>query len=76
MAKKRNDGRRSISVKGITYQRLRNYLGKDGSVSGCLEKLVKEKLDKAGAPVPTKADLPKPKEKPEPDDDGGQHFSF
>jgi hypothetical protein len=52
MAKRQT--RRSISVKGITYQRLKDYCEDNGlSVSGYLEDIIAEKLDAAGAPVPT-----------------------
>lgn len=41
--------RRSISVKAITYQRLKDYCNSRGiSVSGCIEEIVDEKL---GAPT-------------------------
>ena len=37
--------RRSISVKGITYQRLKDHVAKTGdSVSGYIEALIEEKL--------------------------------
>jgi hypothetical protein len=52
MAKRQT--RRSISVKGITYQRLKDYCESTGlSVSGYLEEIIAEKLDAAGVPVPT-----------------------
>ncbi|MFV8751349.1 hypothetical protein ACNOYE_12460 [Nannocystaceae bacterium ST9] len=52
MAKRQT--RRSISVKGITYQRLKDYCDATGkSVSGYLEDIIAEKLDAAGAPIPT-----------------------
>ena len=52
MAKRQT--RRSISVKGITYQRLKDYCEACGlSVSGYLEEIIAEKLDAAGVPVPT-----------------------
>jgi len=39
--------RRSVSVKGTTHQRIKNYV-RDGSVAGFIEKLIEEKL---GAPT-------------------------
>jgi len=36
--------RRSVSVKGLTYQRLKKHVGEDGSVSGFIETLLAEKL--------------------------------
>ena len=46
--------RRSVSVKGITYQRLKDYCDATGkSVSGYLEDIVAEKLDAEGVPMPT-----------------------
>jgi hypothetical protein len=68
MAKKQT--RRSISVKGITYQRLKAYCDANKkSVSGYLEEIIAEKLDAMGAPVPTtlRPKDPEPgKVKPEP----------
>ena len=67
MAKRQT--RRSISVKGITYQRLKDYCESSGlSVSGYLEDIIAEKLDAAGVPVPTKL--------VEADDIVSQHFTF
>jgi hypothetical protein len=80
MAKRQT--RRSISVKGITYQRLKDYCDATGkSVSGYLEDIIAEKLDAAGAPIPT---VLKPrvqrKEEPvvedEPEEIVSQHFTF
>ena len=52
MAKRQT--RRSISVKGITYQRLKDFCDTNGlSVSGYLEEIIAERLDAAGVPVPT-----------------------
>lgn len=69
--------RRSISVKGITYQRLKDYCDAQGrSVSGYLEEILAEKLDAAGAPVPTKL-RHKPRKKKVPVEDiVSQHFTF
>jgi hypothetical protein len=51
MAKRQT--RRSISVKGITYMRLKDYCDAHGkSVSGFLEEIIAEKLDGLGGLVP------------------------
>ena len=75
MAKRQT--RRSISVKGITYQRLKNYCQAHGiSVSGYLEEIIAEKLDAAGVPVP---DFVEPRASPKPvnaDEIVSQHFTF
>ena len=75
MAKRQT--RRSISVKGITYQRLKDYCQAQGrSVSGYLEDIIAENLDAAGVPVPTRvepAPAPKTVEK---EDIISQHFTF
>jgi len=78
MAKRQT--RRSISVKGITYQRLKDYCESTGlSVSGYLEDIIAEKLDAAGVPVPT---IVKPRPTQKLTEGGGddnivsQHFTF
>ena len=76
MAKRQT--RRSISVKGITYQRLKDYCDAQGkSVSGYLEELIAEKLDAAGVPVPTVL-KPRPERKTIADSEEivSQHFTF
>ena len=76
MAKRQT--RRSISVKGITYQRLKDYCDThDLSVSGYLEDLIAEKLDAAGVPVPAIL-KPRPTRKTasDPDEIVSQHFTF
>lgn len=78
MAKRQT--RRSISVKGITYQRLKDFCdATNTSVSGYLEDIIAEKLDAAGAPVPTVV-KPRPQRKPEstsqPEEIVSQHFTF
>ena len=76
MAKRQT--RRSISVKGITYQRLKDYCDAQGkSVSGYLEELIAEKLDAAGVPVPTVL-KPRPERKAIGDAEEivSQHFTF
>lgn len=71
--------RRSVSVKGLTYQRLKDHCDEKGSsVSSFLEDVIKAKLDEAGAPVPT-ALRPRPKTKKREDPDEeivSQHFTF
>ena len=45
--------RRTISLKGLTYQRLKDYCDAEGhSVSGYLEDMIKERLDALRVPVP------------------------
>lgn len=75
MAKRQT--RRSISVKGITYQRLKDYCRAEGrSVSGYLEEIIAEKLDAAGVPVPTRVE-PNPRPKTaEKEEIISQHFTF
>jgi hypothetical protein len=76
MAKRQT--RRSISVKGITYQRLKDYCDGTGkSVSGFLEDIIAEKLDAAGVPIPTVL-KPRPQraEPAEAEEIVSQHFTF
>jgi hypothetical protein len=62
MAKRQT--RRSISVKGITYQRLKNFCEAQGlSVSGYLEDIIASRLDAANVPVPERVE-PRPQNKP------------
>lgn len=83
MAKRQT--RRSISVKGITYQRLKDYCDATGkSVSGYLEDIIAEKLDAAGAPIPTvlkprtqrKEETVTTSSEAEPEEIVSQHFTF
>jgi len=75
MAKRQT--RRSISVKGITYQRLKDYCESSGlSVSGYLEDIIAEKLDAAGVPVPTVVKPRTAAKLVEADDIVSQHFTF
>jgi len=69
--------RRSISVKGITYQRLKNFCGTHGlSVSGYLEGIIASRLDDAQVPVPERVE-PRPTRHPlEPEQIISQHFTF
>ena len=76
MAKRQT--RRSISVKGITYQRLKNYCEDQGlSVSGYLEQIIAQNLDAEDVPVPERVE-PRPESKPvgEGDEIISQHFTF
>jgi len=79
MAKRQT--RRSISVKGITYQRLKNFCEEQGlSVSGYLEDIIANRLDAANVPVPEKVE-PRPapettKPSHEPEEIISQHFTF
>ncbi len=76
MAKRQT--RRSISVKGITYQRLKNYCEDQNlSVSGFLESVIAEQLDAANVPVPEKVE-PRPSAGKEPQREEiiSQHFTF
>lgn len=62
MAKRQT--RKSISVKGITYQRLKNYCDSQGrSISGVLEEFIAAHLDAEKVPVP-KAIAPPPEPAP------------
>jgi hypothetical protein len=55
---------RSISVKGITYQRLKKYCDRFGtSVSGYLEAIIHDRLDALGVPEEKALD-PNPPSKP------------
>ncbi|MEM9453081.1 MAG: hypothetical protein AAGF11_02800 [Myxococcota bacterium] len=78
MAKRQT--RRSISVKGITYQRLKNFCESQGmSVSGYLEDIIASRLDEANVPVPEKVEpRPEPavKTQRDPDEIISQHFTF
>ena len=72
----RSQTRRSISVKGLTYQRLKDYCdAHDKSVSGYLEEIIAARLDAAGAPVPEKIRPRPPKPEREPEI-VSQHFTF
>ena len=77
MAKRQT--RRSISVKGITYQRLKNYCESQGmSISGFLEDIIAARLDAERVPVPKRVE-PTPSPAPEAmssEDIASQHFTF
>lgn len=85
MAKRQT--RRSISVKGVTYQRLKHYCDAHRtSVSGFLEELIAQRLNMVGAPMPVppppppmmhmQAHPPAPPMPQEPEDIVSQHFTF
>jgi hypothetical protein len=76
MAKRQT--RRSISVKGITYQRLKDFCDTNSlSVSGYLEEIIAERLDAAGVPVPTVLKArPERKAEEQPEEIVSQHFTF
>lgn len=82
MAKRQT--RKSISVKGITYQRILNALrngalGEAKSGSDYLERLIAADMDRRGVPEPTTVEPRTPKPEPEPEsgeDIISQHFSF
>jgi hypothetical protein len=79
MAKRQT--RRSISVKGLTYQRLKNFCEDTGlSVSGYLEQIIADKLDAQNVPVPEKVDprpvVPKQADGEEAPAIISQHFTF
>lgn len=77
MAKRQT--RRSISVKGITYQRLKNFCEEQGlSVSGYLEQIIANNLDAQNVPVPERVE-PRPQAKPDAprgEEIISQHFTF
>ena len=73
--------RRSISVKGITYQWIFDYCqGQDPplSISGFIENVTQEYLEKTGVPRPTVLkERPRAKKKEfEDDPPWGNHFTF
>jgi hypothetical protein len=75
MAKRQT--RRSISVKGITYQRLKNFCEDQGlSVSGYLEGIIASRLDEAKVPVPERVDPRPAPRQVESDQIISQHFTF
>ena len=77
--------RRSVSIRGITYQRLKNYCASKGiSISGFLEEIIADKMEKAGQAVPTAVE-PKPgrvakvqveREEKRVETQASNHFSF
>lgn len=71
MAKKQN--RRSISVRGLTYQRMKNHCDVTGvAISNYLERLIEHDLNAQGVAVPTKVEPKKPKPEPTSDEIASQ----
>ena len=71
MAKRQT--RRSVSVKGLTYQRLKNYCGaQEISVSSFIEGIIAERLEGL-EPVP---DAVEPRPVPPEPAYQGNHFTF
>lgn len=70
--------RRSLSVKGLTYQRLADYCKAEGvSVSGFIEELVGAKLDELGVERPTVLRLqPYPERRKRVEEIISQQFTF
>ncbi len=71
--------RRSISVKGITYQRLKGFCDDEGvSVSGLLEQLIATHLDARGVPQEHKLLRSYPNTSPAetPEEVAAEHFTF
>lgn len=74
MAKKQT--RRAISVRGLTYQRVKKHCEKRGmTVGGWIEDLVNKKLDKLGVAEETVLE-PKPTKQPTLGNYTGNHFTF
>jgi hypothetical protein len=63
---------------GVTYQRLDEYCTALGvSKAGFAERLIVEKMDEAGVPVPTKVTPPQPRPSdPESPPDPDEFFTF
>lgn len=65
--------RRCVSIKPLTYQRVKNYCRvRNRSISGLLEELIERALSSAGEPVPERIDLA-PKERAQV---VAQHFTW
>lgn len=55
----KNNTRRAISVRGVTYQRLQDHCSEIGiSISGYLEKIIADNLDARGVPQVVAAQVP------------------
>ena len=68
--------RRSISIRGTIYARIKNYCDAEGiACSAYVEKLVTEALDAAGVPVVKVAPAYPKRVRPEPEITS-QHFTF
>lgn len=75
MAKRQT--RRALSVKGLTYQRLRKWCkANDKTAGGTVEILVNKFLDAQGAPEETVLNVTYPKPRENDDDGHGGHFTF
>ena len=78
MAKRQT--RRSISVKGITYQRIKGFCDANGSsVSGYLEEIIAEKMEAAGVDVTPEMEKAAARTYPtrsEPEGPVEQYFTF
>lgn len=75
MAKRQS--RRSISIKGVTYQRIKNWCERnEQSISSLLEELINKRMDDEGEPVPEKLDVPRPKPTVDVDEIISQNFTF
>jgi hypothetical protein len=76
MAKRQT--RRSISVSGATYHRVKAYCESTGqSVSGYVEQLIGERMDEAGVPVPEVVpSYPRPKPVVYAEDIDSAHWTF
>ena len=74
MAKRQT--RRSVSIKGLTYQRLKDWCDENGrSVSGYLEDLIAADMTAEGAPVPTVL-RPRPAREETPEPATPKEFTF
>jgi hypothetical protein len=69
--------RRAISVKGITYARLKAYCDEQArAISNLVEELINEKLDEAGVQVPTELPESYPKRRKEAEPSHSGHWTF
>lgn len=75
--KKKRQTRRSISLKGLTYQRLKAFCDANGhSVSGFLEQVIGEKMDEAGQPIEVVLKVHYPREREDSAEIVSQYFTF
>ncbi len=71
---RKKHNRRAISMRGIVWQRLRNYCRENNlSMASVMEKLITEHLDALGYPVP---DYVEPKKETGSWKYRGQHVTF
>ena len=69
--------RKSISVRGITYQRLKNWCERNGqSISSLVEELANARMHAEGEPVPDKVDKTPSKPPVNVEAISSQHFTF